>query len=406
MGGRPRPPATTGGHPLSSGSSPHWTDVAAGSAHTCAIRTDATLWCWGYNGSGQLGLGSHTEQDLPRQVTSPAPGGWASITAGTYHTCATRTDGTLWCWGWNHSGQLGLGSHTGQDLPRQVITPARGGWVSVAAGYGHTCATRISGTLWCWGDNTSGDLGLGSQDEQDLPQQVTAPVPGGWASVTAGNAHTCATRADGTLWCWGNNQFGELGTGGIDNGQFLPEQVTAPAPGGWADVTAGEIYTCATRTDESLWCWGWNLYGQLGLGSHTNQDLPRQVTAPPPGGWASTTAGMGHTCATRTDGTLWCWGLNHYGQLGIRRHADRDLPQQVTAPAPGGWADVTAGEVHTCAIRTDRTLWCWGWNHFGQLGIGNDADQCLPRQVPGPQQTGTPAPPARHAPMPPAAQAG
>ena len=310
------------------------------------------------------------------------------------------------CWGWNHSGQLGLGSHTGQDLPRQVITPARGGWVSVAAGYGHTCATRISGTLWCWGDNTSGDLGLGSQDEQDLPQQVTAPVPGGWASVTAGNAHTCATRADGTLWCWGNNQFGELGTGGIDNGQFLPEQVTAPAPGGWADVTAGEIYTCATRTDESLWCWGWNLYGQLGLGSHTNQDLPRQVTAPPPGGWASTTAGMGHTCATRTDGTLWCWGLNHYGQLGIRRHADRDLPQQVTAPAPGGWADVTAGEVHTCAIRTDRTLWCWGWNHFGQLGIGNDADQCLPRQVPGPQQTGTPAPPARHAPMPPADQAG
>ena len=112
-------------------------------------------------------------QEPPRQVTTPAPGGWASITAGTTHTCATRTDGTLWCWGANDSGQLGIGGGTDQDRPRQVTTPAAGGWAGVTAGYDHTCATRTGGTLWCWGYNGNGELGLGNHTDQDRPRQVT-----------------------------------------------------------------------------------------------------------------------------------------------------------------------------------------------------------------------------------------
>ena len=237
-----------------------WAHIAAGEYYICGIRTDGTLWCWGGNDSGQLGIGSDTGQDLPRQVTTPAAGGWASIAGGSYHTCAIRTDGTLWCWGNNDSGQLGTGSEseTSQDRPQQVTTPAPGGWTSVTAGGFHTCATRIGrhpvvlglgqlrparhrqperpGPAAAGHHPGHGRLGqrhrrrrphlrhphrrhpvvLGRQRQrparhsvttrgQDLPQAVTGPAAGGWASVTAGCIDTCATRAGGTVWCWGDS---------------------------------------------------------------------------------------------------------------------------------------------------------------------------------------------------------
>jgi alpha-tubulin suppressor-like RCC1 family protein len=150
-----------------------WTHIATGALHTCAIRTEGSLWCWGWNGHGELGIGSHAAQDLPHQVTAPAAGGWASVTANYVHTCATRTGGTLWCWGYNNLGQLGIGNHTDQDQPQQVTIPVLGGWASVTAGNYHTCATRTSGTLWCWGSNEYGQLGIGNHTGQDQPRQVT-----------------------------------------------------------------------------------------------------------------------------------------------------------------------------------------------------------------------------------------
>ena len=194
-----------------------WCPDLPGFDFSCGIRTDGTLWCWGSIGD--------ISEDLPRQVTTPAPGGWASITAGQDHVCATRADGTLWCWGDNSQGQLGIGSHTGQDLPQQVTTPARGGWASVTGGAFHTCATRTGGTLWCWGRNDLGQLGIGNLTSQDLPQAVITPASAGWASVTGGEYHTCATRTDGTLWCWGSNENGQLGNGNHTD-QDLPRQVT------------------------------------------------------------------------------------------------------------------------------------------------------------------------------------
>ena len=360
-----------------------WAHVAVGSYHTCGIRTDGTLWCWGFNDFGELGLGSHINQDRPQQVTTPAAGGWASVTAGIYYTCATRTDGTAWCWGFNDFGELGLGNESSQDLPRQVTAPARGGWTSVSASGDETCATRTGGTLWCWGYNFYGQLGLGNHTNQDRPQQVTTPAVSGWAAVTAGGEHTCATRTGGTLWCWGYNDVGQLGIGS-HAAQDRPQQVTTPAAGGWTSVTASYVHTCATRAGGTLWCWGWDWYGQLGIGSHTNQDRPQQVTTPAVGGWTSMTAlGYAHTCAIRTGGTLWCWGYNVAGQLGLGGDTDQDLPRQVTTPASGGWAAVSATFEHTCATRADSTLWCWGKNDFGELGIGGDTDQDLPRQVTG-----------------------
>jgi alpha-tubulin suppressor-like RCC1 family protein len=166
----------TGEHKAAGRMSPGipWVHIAAGGGHTCGIRTDGTLWCWGDNDSGELGIGNHTGQDRPRQITTPAAGGWASINAtGIYFTCVTRTGGTLWCWGWNISNQLGIGGDTDQELPQQVITPAEGGWASVTAGFDHACAARADGTLWCWGYNDNGELGIGNYTGQDRPRQVT-----------------------------------------------------------------------------------------------------------------------------------------------------------------------------------------------------------------------------------------
>jgi alpha-tubulin suppressor-like RCC1 family protein len=223
---------------------------------------------------------------------------------------------------------------------------------------------------------------------------VTTPGPGGWVGVTAAGSQTCGIRTGGTLWCWGGNFAGELGIGNVTS-QDRPQQVMDPAPEGWASVASRGYETCATRTGGTLWCWGYNRYGELGIGSHTDQDRPRQVTTPAPGGWASVAVGDFQACATRTGGALWCWGYNGHGQLGIGNHADQDLPQQVTIPAPGGWANVTSGAVQTCATRTGGTLWCWGANFHGQLGIGNETDQDRPRQVTGCAQPGIQARRAR-----------
>jgi len=362
-----------------------WAQVAAGSQHTCGVSTVHTLWCWGNNGGGQLGIGSTAlSADLPQQVTTPAAAGWASVTAagpavGGSVTCAIRTDHTLWCWG---DGALGTGTTFSQDLPQQVTTPSAGGWATVSAGTVHTCATRTDGTLWCWGNNFEGRLGIGNTRNESLPQQVTTPAATGWAAVSAGGAHTCATRADGTLWCWGSNGNGRLGIGSTAPSADLPQQVITPAATGWAAVAAGGTHTCATRTDSTLWCWGYNNSGQVGIGSTaSSENLPQQVTTPAATGWAAVSAGGFHACAARTDGTLWCWGANYDGQLGIGSSGSKRLPQQVAKSATAPWATVSAGTFHTCATRTNRTLWCWGYNNSGQLGIGNTTIQYRPQRI-------------------------
>ncbi len=357
---------------------PQWNHIAAGTYATCGIRVGNTLWCWGSGHFGALGTGQTAAQDQPQQITRPTAG-WASVTAGWNYGCATRSDGSLWCWGYNAFGELGIGTTTNAARPNQVTTPASTGWTSVTAGIYHTCATRSDGTLWCWGWNGLGELGIGSTTGQHAPKQVTTPAADGWASVTAGGTHTCANRSDATLWCWGYNHNGQVGNG-TATGQDAPQQVTTPAAGGWASVTAGNVHTCAIRSDATLWCWGWNGYGQLGIGSTTDQDRPQQVTFPASTGWTSVTGGAIHTCATRTH-ALWCWGYNGFGQLGIGSYADQVQPHRVVVPSTTGWSLMALGDDQTCATHTGSTLWCWGWNAYGQLGIGSTTSQNLPQQV-------------------------
>jgi alpha-tubulin suppressor-like RCC1 family protein len=309
---------------------PKWIHIAAGAEFTCGIREGNTLWCWGNPYQDALGTSGPGDTTAPRQVTGPAAG-WASVTAGYLHGCATRKDGGLWCWGDNTAGELGTGTTASTSPPRPVTTPAATGWASAAAGRKHTCGIRADTTLWCWGDNQNGQLGLGLSSSQDRPQQVTTPAAEGWASVAAGADadHTCATRAGATLWCWGDNHDGQLGAGSLTS-QDLPQQVTTPAATGWTTPAAGFFHSCATRT-HALWCWGSSFFGELGIGGTGAQTLPRRVPVPTRTGWTLIAPGAYHTCATRTGHALWCWGLGSTGQLGLGGTTDQHRPQQVTS---------------------------------------------------------------------------
>ena len=245
-----------------------------GGAHTTALKSDETLWTWGVNGSGQLGDGSDiTNRNVPGQIYG---GGntWAAVSAGFAHTAALKSDGTLWTWGFNYDGQLGDGSNTNRNTPTQV-SGGRKAWVAVSAGAMHTVALKSDGTLWTWGNNDFGQLGNGNFRARRGPRQVSG---GGhtWAAVAAGWGHTAALKSDGTLWIWGDNASGQLGDGSNTN-RNTPVQVSG-GENTWVAVAAGGNHTVALKLDGTLWGWGWNDTGQLGDGSYTDRNIPVQVS--------------------------------------------------------------------------------------------------------------------------------
>jgi alpha-tubulin suppressor-like RCC1 family protein len=324
------------------------------------------LWCWGYNGAGELGVGDTDERTAPTQVGTDSD--WSQVDVGADHTCAVRLNHTLWCWGWNRRGQLGLGDGQDRWLPTQV--GFRTGWVSVSLGLEHTCAIRATHSLWCWGDNFWGQDGVpGTRKRHTFPQRVETPAGARWSQVSAGDFHTCAVRDGHTLWCWGYNQYGQLGLGSHGGTHPAPVQVGHRAV--WAHVTAGGQDTCATRINQTLWCWGLNGQGQLGVGDTQDRYIPTQVGEN--ADWADVSASYYHACAIRTDHSLWCWGL------GYPLENDEAFPTQVGTDTD--WASVFDGYTHTCGTRTDATLWCWGSNAYGQLGLGDHEDRNLPTQV-------------------------
>lgn len=346
-----------------------WSTISAGDNATCGVRRDHTLWCWGQN-NGNLGVDDTDDRSDPTQVGTNSD--WASVDISSEHTCGVRSDFTLWCWGSNLYGQLGLGDRSsGHYTPIQVGTDTD--WAQVSLGYDHTCATRTDNTLWCWGHNIEGQVGLGKGRKiWTSPTQVGGSD---WAVINASKTYsTCGVRTDHTLWCWGGNYAGQLGLGDTRR-KFTPVQVGTDTD--WDAVSGGYAHTCATRIDHTLWCWGDNHSGQLGLPHDRDQKTPGQVGTHRD--WAAVEVGDDHTCATRIDHTLWCWGANGEGQLGVGGSHRRAEPTQVGTDS--NWALVDGGGDHTCAIRTHKTLWCWGFNQYGQLGLGDLDTRRLPNRV-------------------------
>jgi alpha-tubulin suppressor-like RCC1 family protein len=348
-----------------------WTSISLGGMHRCGIQTDDTLWCWGRNFEGQVGDGKAQARTTagPKQIGDAR---WKDVSGGGYHTCAiSQLDSTMWCWGENADGQLGYAAHPEQTTPRRVQS-AQGDWKAASAGYEHSCAIDLDDELRCWGRNDKGQVGDRTTATKVAPTEVY--LGSEWTSVSAGFQHTCGIRKVGTLWCWGRNDtYGAVGDGTFTDRTF-PVNVGGTETWTSVDTSSGSLghHTCAIRADDTLWCWGRNDVGQLGDGSTETRSVPVQVGIE---SWQSVTVGDHHTCAIRTDQTMWCWGWNGYGQLGDGTLATRTEPIQVDATS---WTSVAAGAAHTCATRTGGALFCWGYNSNGQLGDGTTTDRSEP----------------------------
>ena len=332
----------------------NWKQVSAGEQYTAAIKTDGSLWTFGENASpsnpsvrsGKLGINASGNRPTP--VTTFAGGtDWKQVACGVHHAAAIKTDGSLWTWGTNNEGQLGDNTNTTRSTP---VTTFAGGntWKQVACGGDHTAAIKTDGSMWGWGSITGNNSGGRSTP-------VTTFAGGNtWKQVSA-RGHTAAIKTDGTLWVWGNQFQGELGinVGGAGNqGRGTP--VTTFVGGTtWKSVSCGNQFTAAIKTDGSLWTWGGNAYGQLGTNNNITRSTPVTTFA---GGnnWKQVSCGYRHAAAIKTDGTLWTWGNNtSLGQLGINdtNTAPRSTP--VTTFAGGNnWKQVAGGFEHTVAIQT------------------------------------------------------
>ena len=349
------------------------TAITAGNEHTCAVLDDGSVKCWGSNIHGQLGVGDIADRgDGPGEMGSAlpvvdlGPGRSATaITAGRFHTCAVLDDGSVKCWGWNLAGQLGVGDtadrgdepgEMGSELPVVDLGAGRSA-TAISAGANHSCAVLDDGSVKCWGWNDAGQLGVGDTALRgDGPGEMGSALPvvdlgpgRSATAISAGDEHSCAVLDDGSVKCWGENGFGQLGVGDTawrgdgpgEMGSALPvvdlEGRSATA------ISAGGNHSCAVLDDGSVKCWGWNVGGQLGLGDTADRgDGSGEMGAALPAvdlgaGRSATaiTASDSHSCALFDDGSLKCWGQNFAGQLGVGDNADRgDGPGEMGSALP------------------------------------------------------------------------
>lgn len=373
--------------------------MVTGDSHTCVMTTAGKVRCWGQNSVGQLGYGNttsigddparqpYTAGDVPIPASDPA----AQITAGANHTCALLHSGMAYCWGRNDFGQLGYSNtdHVGDDEP---VTSAgfinAGGLLSsIAAGGNHTCAVlSASGEVRCWGQNDHGQLGQGNtesfSDSADEPTSAATSVPLGALRATSlalGASHSCALLSDGSVRCWGSNAAGELGTGstGQDIGDEPADAISDVLLGGSArQIEAGQSHTCAVMTSGSMRCWGNDSDGQIGNGAASGPvaDPGAQGDLSVGSEVASIGLGGNHTCALLTSGQAKCWGAASAGQLGYGDTTDRAAPPAESIQLATSSAFlISAGQSHSCAMRSNGGVRCWGRGEEGQLGQGSTA---------------------------------
>lgn len=353
-----------------------WASASAGgdlfdSHFVQALKTDGTRWVWGTDSTGQLGVSLTQPTKLNNNL-------WLKVCAGTSHAVAIRSDGTLWGWGYAGAGQLGLSTGFNYVFsPTQIGTAT---WSDVSVSCDQlTMGIQTDGTLWGCGYSTSGGLGNGSTSATSMTKIGTLT---NWKSIATSEESTYAIKTDGTLWAWGNNNAGQLGIGTTAS-KSSPVQVGTLTD--WSKVCAGQSFALAVKSDGTLWSWGYGAYGSLGNGTTTNQSSPIQIGSLTT--WSSVAAGRAVVLARRTDGTLWAWGSSSYGALGLGPSVSaKSSPTQIGTAT--NWSDsIAVGSQETfdspiaAAIKTDGTLWTWGSNTYGNLGLGHYTSVSSPVQV-------------------------
>jgi alpha-tubulin suppressor-like RCC1 family protein len=341
------------------------------------------LFGWGLNSSGALGIGNTTNYSSPKQIGTLTD--WAKVESGeTSSTYAIKNDGTLWAWGNNQHGQLGFGNITYYSSPKQV--GALTSWFAISAGFsGYAVAIKTDGTIWSWGQNGNGQLGLNNSTKYSSPKQIGSLT--NWSKVACGQIHTVAVKTDGTIWSWGSNlsSYGAPYGGQLGLGNFTayssPKQIGALTA--WLNVSCAGYVTLAVKTDGTLWSWGLNSNGSfgnlgtLGLGNNTSYNSPKQVGSLTD--WSSTTNGYYNSFGIKINGTIWSWGEGYLGSLGLNNRTYYSSPKQIGALT--SWSKIDAGGRSTAAISTSGSLWMWGVNSNGQLGFGNVTPYSSPKQV-------------------------
>jgi alpha-tubulin suppressor-like RCC1 family protein len=338
--------------------------ITAGSAHTCALLRDGTARCWGENEDGRLGDGTTKDRSIPVTVVGLTDA--IAITAGWRHTCALLKNGSVKCWGWNARGALGNGTLTGEPTRVPTAVSELTDAVAINAGASHTCALLKDKTARCWGNNVWGQIGSGQMNQVE---KIPVPVAGlnNVIALAPGYDHTCALLQGGRVRCWGRNEFGQLGDGSARSRRSPGAETTLD---GAVAITAGMDNACALLKTGSIHCWGENFNGQLGDGTTQRRPTPSPVHGVI--GSIAINAGIfNHKCALMKDGTVRCWGRNEDGQLGDGTNQTRLIPITVTTLANS--VAVAVGGSHTCALLNDRTVRCWGDNTVGQLGVGTSS---------------------------------
>jgi alpha-tubulin suppressor-like RCC1 family protein len=323
------------------------------------ILKDGVLYGWGDNSYGQSGVGKSGSNFTPVQITTDND--WKMVTMGGYHTLAIKTDGTLWAWGWGNGSEMGL-----DQLGTRVEFPTRLGrdtdWTWVSTSDGHTAALKENGTLWVWGNNVDARLGVGPTVNSTCRHPYQVGRDRDWATVVAGDAYTMALKKNGSLWAWGVNTGGCLGAPTVTQVQQAPIQIGTDKD--WVKIFTGwrGFGSFGIKKDGTLWAWGVSRSFQLGLGRNVKSiDRPTQVGTDHD--WVMLANGSMNTIAIKADGSLWQWGNSQLSGQG-----DIVAPQKVNLP--GGWSSVAVSQNHAVALMNNGRVWAWGGNYYGQLGAG------------------------------------
>lgn len=363
-----------------------WRSVAVGGSHSCGIRTNGALYCWGGNAAGQLGVGvargrcgrfGNPCEAGPRAASTAER--FLTVSAGLRHSCAITERRALYCWGESLTFQTGVEGVSRVDTPTPVMPALQ--FIDVGAGMSHSCAVRTNGVVYCWGEGWLGALGRGDTVTSVIPAPIASTER--FVSVSSGRLRSCAIALDGAAWCWGAEWESTDGSFDFYHSRLLPHRVEGLPP--LRHIAVGITSICAVTLDGAGYCWESNAFAQLGTGTLTSTATPSPIATREP--LATVTTGIIQTCGTTLAGRVLCWGNNSFGQLGVPRSGEfcgAAALECSRAPIAvfGGLRFVgvaTGGGNHTCGVTAETALLCWGLGSEGQLGDGFTRDrQSLP----------------------------
>jgi len=355
-----------------------WKSFASGEDFTLGITSNGQLWSWGFNNFAQLGLGTQGNTVNTNKSQIGTDSDWKEVEAGMGYGLAIKENGTLWAWGRNSFGMLGDGTSTTRKSPVQIGTDTN--WIKISAGVVNTLAIKTDGTLWAWGRNNEGQIGDGTFINRFAPTQIGLDTD--WLEITTGERHCIATKMNRTLWAWGAYDKGQLGLGNTSFANInIPTQVGSSTD--WKIISAGRNFNLAIKNDGTIWSWGQNDFGQLGNGfSFGSVNVPNQIGTDTD--WASIAAGDLHSMALKTNGTSWAWGSNgngsnssgSIGAIGDSTIIDKNMPIQTGTDTD--WEKPKAGKYFSFCLKKDGTLWSNGANFAGELGDGTATKRLFP----------------------------